>query len=189
MFRLPASLAKDVGLAVLVEVVGAESTKDSSKNRDRVGAKLSKPNLDVLLSNSANTPGLLCGEFSYNGKLVTFSKKSEARKAEADAGVEEEDVLNVPPVKEVKVESEVIVEAADEEVLDVPLVNPNEGSSMKKEQAEKFQAPLMFSRLPRLALLDGVRTTGNVVFVSPEARVWFSPLWAQEKLTEVSQVP
>merc|ERR1711971_1012165 len=51
-----------------------------------------------------------------------------------------------------------------------------------------FQALLMFSSLPRLALLDGVRTTGNVVFVSPEARVWFSPLWAQEKLTEVSQV-
>ena len=125
-FRLPASLAKDVGLAVLVEVVGAESTKDSSKNRDRVAAKLSKPNLDVLLSNSASTPGLLSGEFSYNGKLVTFSKKSEARKAEADAGAEEEYVLNVSPVKdtvEVKVESEVIVEAADEEVPDVPPVN------------------------------------------------------------------
>ena len=193
MFRLPATLAKDVGLAVLVEVVGAESTKDSSKNRDRVAAKLSKPNLDVLLSKSANTSGLLCGEFSYNGKLVTFSKKSEVRKSEAEAGVEEEDLLNVPPVKntvEEKVESELIVEAADEVVLAVPPVNPDKGSSKKtKEQVEDFQAPLMFASLPRLALLDGVRTTGNVVFVSPEARVWFSPLWAQEKLTEVSQVP
>ena len=189
MFRLPASLAKDVGLAVLVEVVGAESTKDSSKNRDRVAAKLSKPNLDVLLSKSANTPGLLCGEFSYNGKLVTFSKKSEVRKSEAEAGVEEEDLLNVPPVKgEEKVESELIVEAADEVVLAVPPVNQDKGSSMKKEQVENFQAPLMFASLPRLALLDGVRTTGNVVFVSPESRVWFSPLCAQEKLTEVSQV-
>lgn len=191
MFRLPASLAKDVGLAVLVEVVGAESTKDSSKNRDRVAAKLSKPNLDVLLSKSANTPGLLCGEFSYNGKLVTFSKKSEVRKSEAEAGVEEEDLLNVPPVKdtvEEEVESELIVEAADEVVLAVPPVNQDKGSSMKKEQVENFQAPLMFASLPRLALLDGVRTTGNVVFVSPESRVWFSPLCAQEKLTEVSQV-
>jgi len=191
IFRLPASLAKDAGLAVLVEVVGAESTKDSPKNRDRVAAKLSKPNLDVLLSTSATTHGLLRGEFSYNGKLVTFSKKSEARKAEADTGVEEDEVLNVPPVKdaeEVKVEPEVIVEAADEEVLDVPPVNLNKGFSKMKEQFEDIQAPLMFASLPRLALLDGVRTTGNVVFVSPEARVWFSPLWAQEKLTEVSQV-
>ena len=61
-------------------------------------------------------------------------------------------------------------------------------SKVKKEKVEDFQAPLMFASLPRLALLDEVRTTGNVVFVSPEARVWFSPLWAQEKLTEVSQV-
>ena len=57
-----------------------------------------------------------------------------------------------------------------------------------KEQVEDFQALVMFASLPRLAMLDGVRTTGNVVFVSPEGRVWFSPLWAQEKLTEVSQV-
>ena len=102
---------------MLVEVVGAESTKDSPKNRDRVAAKLSKPNLDVTLSTSVNTPGLLRGEFSYNGKLVTFSKKSEARKAEADTGVEEE-VLNVPPVKdseEVRLEPVVIMEAVDEE--------------------------------------------------------------------------
>lgn len=168
-----------------MEVAGAESTKDSSKNRDRVASKLSKPNLDVLISNSAATPGLHRGEFSYNGKLVTFSKKSETRKAEADAGVEE-DVLVVPLVKDVKAESEVIMEAADEEI---PPVDPNEGSPTTKEQVEDFQAPLMFSSLPRLALLDEVRTTGNVVFVSPEARVWFSPIWAQEKLTEVSQVP
>ena len=52
----------------------------------------------------------------------------------------------------------------------------------------KEDPPLMFSSLPRLALLEEVRTTGNVVFVSPEARIWFSPLWAQEKLEEVSQV-
>ena len=185
MVRLPSSLSTVAGLAVLLEVAGAESTKDSSKNRDRVASKLSKPNLDVLLSNAA-TPGLLRGEFSYNGKLVTFSKKSETRKAEADIGVED-----VPPVmdsKYVKVESEVIMDAADEEVLNVPPVDPKEGSKMKA-QVEDFPAPLMFASLPRLALLDVVRTTGNVVFVSPEARVWFSPIWAQEKLTEVSQVP
>ena len=174
---------------MLVEVVGAESTKDSPKNRDRVAAKLSKPNLDVTLSTSVNTPGLLRGEFSYNGKLVTFSKKSEARKAEADTGVEEE-VLNVPPVKdseEVRLEPEVIMEAVIMEA--VSPVERKVESKVQKEKVEDFQAPLMFASLPRLALLDGVRTTGNVVFVSPEARVWFSPLWAQEKLAEVSQVP
>ena len=170
---------------MLVEVVGAESTKDSPKNRDRVAAKLSKPNLDVTLSTSVNTPGLLLGEFSYNGKLVTFSKKSETRKADVDTGVEED----VPTdFKDVKLESEVIMDAADEEVLNVPPVDPKEGSKMK-EQIEDFQASLMFASLPRLALLDEVRITGHVVFVSPEARVWFSPIWAQEKLTEVSQVP
>ena len=174
------------GLAVLSEVAGAESTKDSFKNRDRVASKLSKPNLDVLLSNSA-TPGLLRGEFSYNGKLVTFSKKSETRKADVDTGVEE-DVPSVADSKYVKLESEVIMDAADEEVLNVPPVDPKEGSKMK-EQIEDLQAPLMFASLPRLALLDEVRTTGNVVFISPEARIWFSPIWAQEKLTEVSQVP
>ena len=187
MFRLPSSLSKQAGLSVLVEVAGAESTKDSSKNRDRVAAKLSKPNLDVLLSNSSATPGLLRGEFSYNGKLVSFSKKSETRKAEADTGVEE-DVLDVPP-KHVEVESEVIMEAADEEVLNVPPVDPNQGSSRMKDKIEDLEAPVMFASLPRLALLDEVRTTGNVVYVSPEARIWFSPIWAQEKLTEVSQVP
>jgi len=185
IFRLPSSLSTVAGLAVLLEVAGAESTKDSSKNRDRVASKLSKPNLDVLLSNAA-TPGLLRGEFSYNGKLVTFSKKSETRKADVDTGVEED----VPPVtdfKDVKLGSEVIMDAANEEVLNVPPVDPKEGSKMK-EQIEDLQAPLMFASLPRLALLDEVRTTGNVVFISPEARVWFSPIWAQEKLTEVSQV-
>ena len=187
LFRLPSSLSKQAGLSVLVEVAGAESTKDSSKNRDRVAAKLSKPNLDVLLSNSSATPGLLRGEFSYNGKLVSFSKKSETRKAEADTGVEE-DVLDVPP-KHVEVESEVIMEAADEEVLNVPPMDPNQGSPRTKDKIEDFEAPVMFASLPRLALLDEVRTTGNVVYVSPEARIWFSPIWAQEKLTEVSQVP
>ena len=170
---------------MLVEVVGAESTKDSPKNRERVAAKLSKPSLDVLLSTSVNTPGLLRGEFSYNGKLVTFSKKSETRKADVDTGVEE-DVPPVTDLKDVKLGSEVIMDAADEEVLNVPPVDPKEGSKMK-EQIEDLQAPLMFASLPRLALLDEVRTTGNVVFISPEARVWFSPIWAQEKLTEVSR--
>ena len=184
MVRLPSSLSAVAGLAVLLEVAGAESTKDSSKNRDRVASKLSKPNLDVLISNSA-TSGLLRGEFSYNGKLVTFSKKSETKKAEADTEVGE-DVL-VKDSKYVKVETEVIMDAADEEVLNVPPVDPKEGSKMK-EQIEDLQAPLMFASLPRLALLDEVRTTGNVVFISPEARVWFSPIWAQEKLIEVSQV-
>ena len=100
-----------------VVVHGAESTKDSAKNRDRVAAKLSKPNLEVLLSTSETTPGLLVGEFSYKGKLVTFSKKSEVKKSSADTGVEDEEVLNVPPVQE-QIKPDVIV--------DVSSVRPSE---------------------------------------------------------------
>ena len=140
-----------------VVVHGAESTKDSAKNRDRVAAKLSKPNLEVLLSTSETAPGLLVGEFSYKGKLVTFFKKSEGKKASADTGVENEEVLNVPPVQE-QIKPDVIVDLPPEKSSEEP----------KSEQA--------------------ISPTGNVVFVSPEARIWFSPLWAQEKLEEVSQV-
>ena len=136
-----------------VVVHGAASTKDSAKNR----AKLSKPNLEVLLSTSETAPGLLVGEFSYKGKLVTFFKKSEGKKASADTGVENEEVLNVPPVQE-QIKPDVIVDLPPEKSSEEP----------KSEQA--------------------ISPTGNVVFVSPEARIWFSPLWAQEKLEEVSQV-
>ena len=196
--RLPSSLAKDSGLAVPVVVHGAESTKDSAKNRDRVAAKLSKPNLEVLLSTSETTPGLLVGEFSYKGKLVTFSKKSEVKKSSADTGVEDEEVLNVPPVKE-QIKPDVIVDVSSvrpsEEPKSEQAISPEPEAVQEKptevteeKRTPKEDAPLMFSSLPRLALLEEVRTTGNVVFVSPEARIWFSPLWAQEKLEEVSQV-
>ena len=196
--RLPSSLAKNPGLAVPVVVHGAESTKDSAKNRERVAAKLSKPNLEVLLSTSETAPGLLVGEFSYKGKLVTFSKKSESKKASAETGVEDEEVLNVPPAVE-QIKSDVIVDVSPvkrpEEPKSEQAISP-ELEAVEEKPTEvteekpkpKEDAPLMFSSLPRLALLEEVRTTGNVVFVSPEARIWFSPLWAQEKLEEVSQV-
>ena len=181
-----------------VVVHGAESTKDSAKNRDRVAAKLSKPNLEVLLSTSETAPGLLVGEFSYKGKLVTFSKKSEGKKSSADTGVEDEEVLNVPPVQE-QIKPDVIVdlppvkfseepksEKAISRELEAVQEKPTQVTEKKPNPEE--DALVMFSSLPRLALLEEVRTTGNVVFVSPEARIWFSPLWAQEKLEEVSQV-
>ena len=181
-----------------VVVHGAESTKDSAKNRDRVAAKLSKPNLEVLLSTSETAPGLLVGEFSYKGKLVTFSKKSEGKKSSADTGVEDEEVLNVPPVQE-QIKPDVIVDVSSvrpsEEPKSEQAISPDPEAVQGKptevteeKRKPKEDAPLMFSSLPRLALLEEVRTTGNVVFVSPEARIWFSPLWAQEKLEEVSQV-
>ena len=184
-----------------VVVYGAESTKDSAKNRDRVAAKLSKPNLEVFLSTSDESfgeSGLLVGEFSYKGKVVTFSKKTEAKKASADAAVEDEEVLNVPPAQE-QTKTDVIVDLSPLKASEEP--KPEQLASSKPEVAQekpkevaqenpksKEEAPLMFSSLPRLALLDEVRTTGNVVFVSPEACIWFSPLWAQEKLEEVTQV-
>ena len=184
-----------------VVVHGAESTKDSAKNRDRVAAKLSKPNLEVILTTSDESfadSGLLVGEFSYNGKLVTFSKKNEAKKASADTGVEDEEVLNVPPARE-QIKTDVIVDLSpvkcSEETKPEQLASskPEVAQEKPKEVAHedpnpKEDAPVMFSSLPRLALLDEVRTTGNVVFVSPEACIWFSPLWAQEKLEEVTQV-
>ena len=183
-----------------VVVHGAESTKDSAKNRDRVAAKLSKPNLEVFLSTpdeSFGESGLLVGEFSYKGKLVTFSKKTEAKKASADTGVEDEEVLNVPPAQE-QIKTDVIVDLSPVKCSEEP--KPEQVKSSKPEVTQekpkevvqenpkpKEEAPVMFSSLPRLALLDEVRTTGNVVFVSPEACIWFSPLWAQEKLEEVTQ--
>ena len=181
-----------------VVVHGAESTKDSAKNRDRVATKLSKPNLEVLLSTSDTAPGFLVGEFSYKGKMVTFSKKNEAKKASADTGVEDEEVLNVPPAQE-QIKTDVIVDLSPVKCSEEP--KPEQIKSSKPEVTQeipkevvqenpkpKEDAPVMFSSLPRLALLDEVRTTGNVVFVSPEACIWFSPLWAQEKLEEVTQV-
>ena len=181
-----------------VVVHGAESTKDSAKNRDRVAAKLSKPNLEVLLSTSETAPGLLIGEFSYKGKLVTFSKKSEGKKSSADIGVEDEEVLNVPPVLDQK-KPDAIFDVSplkhSEEPKSEKAFSPEQEAVQEKptkvteeKPKPKEDSPLMFSSLPRLALLEEVRTTGNVVFVSPEARIWFSPLWAQEKLEEVSQV-
>ena len=184
-----------------VVVHGAESTKDSAKNRDRVAAKLSKPNLEVFLSTPDESfgfgeSGLLVGEFSYKGKLVTFSKKNEAKKA--SAGVEDEEVLNVHPAQE-QIKTDVIVDLSPVKCSEEP--KPEQVKSSKPEANQekpkevvqenpkpKEEAPVMFSSLPRLALLDEVRTTGNVVFVSPEACIWFSPLWAQEKLEEVTQV-
>ena len=139
--------------------------------------------------------GLLVGEFSYKGKLVTFSKKNEAKKASADTGVEDEEVLNVPPAQE-QIKTDVIVDLSPVKRSEEP--KPEQLASSKPEEKPKEvaqenpkpkeDAPVMFSSLPRLALLDEVRTTGNVVFVSPEACIWFSPLWAQEKLEEVTQV-
>ena len=184
-----------------VVVYGAESTKDSAKNRDRVAAKLSKPNLEVILSTpdeSFAQSGLFVGEFSYKGKMVTFSKKNEVKKASADTGVKNEEVLNVPPAQE-QIKTDVIVDLSpvkcSQETKPEQLASskPEVAQEKPKEVAEedpkpKEDAPVMFSSLPRLALLDEVRTTGNVVFVSPEACIWFSPLWAQEKLEEVTQV-
>ena len=71
--RLPPALASRGGLAAEVRVAGAEGTKDSSKNRERVAAKLGKPGLEVVVTDSP-TFGLL-GTFSYAGKVVAFSKK------------------------------------------------------------------------------------------------------------------
>ena len=146
-----------------VVVHGAESTKDSAKNRDRVAAKLSKPNLEVLLSTSETAPGLLVGEFSYKGKLVTFSKKSEGKKASADTGVEDEEVLNVPPVQE-QIKPDVIVDVSSVKRSEEPKPEqaispePEAGQEKPTEVAQgapnpKEDAPLMFSSLPRLALL------------------------------------
>jgi hypothetical protein len=44
----------------------------------------------------------------------------------------------------------------------------------------------MYSALPSLALLEGVRISGTVTYVSPLGAVWFSPRWAQEKLALLS---
>merc|ERR1712015_258140 len=90
--RLPAALAAVPGLAVEVQVAGAEGTKDSSKNRDRVAAKLGKAGLEVVLTATA---GGLRGQFSYNGKVIAFRKKKDGegeKKAESIAELPKEEV-------------------------------------------------------------------------------------------------
>ena len=72
--RLPSSLADHRPLAVRVTVAGAEGTKDSPKNREKVGVKLSKTGLEVVVSD-CSTPDLLIATFSYSGKSITFPKK------------------------------------------------------------------------------------------------------------------
>ena len=123
---------------------------------------------------------------------------SEGKKACAETGVEDEEVLNVPPVQE-QIKPDVIVDLppvksseepkSEQAISSEPEAVQEKLTPITEEKPNpKEDTPLMFSSLPGLALLEEVRTTGNVVFVSPEARIWFSPLWAQEKLEEVSQV-
>ena len=63
--RLPPTPANRGGLAAEVRVTGAEGTEDSTNNRERVAAKLGKPGLEVVVTDSS-TIGLL-GSFSYAG--------------------------------------------------------------------------------------------------------------------------
>ena len=178
--RLPAALAAVPGLAVEVQVAGAEGTKDSSKNRDRVAAKLGKAGLEVVLTATA---GGLRGQFSYNGKVIAFSKKKDGegeKKAESIAELPKEEVKEAK--KDVK-EARVVVEEVRVEVEEVKV----EEVRVEVEEA-KAPAPLMFSCLPGLALLEGVRTSGAVMYVAPAGQVWFSPQWAQDKLAEVTEV-
>ena len=157
-------------------MAGAEGTKDSSKNRDRVAAKLGKAGLEVVLTAAAAG---LRGQFSYNGKVIAFSKKKDGegeKKAEGNAELPKEEVKEVKEAKKNVMEARVEVEEVKVEEVRVEV------------EKEKTPAPLMFSCLPGLALLEGVRTSGAVMFVAPAGQVWFSPQWAQDKLAEVTEV-
>ena len=160
-----------------MQVAGAEGTKDSSKNRDRVAAKLGKAGLEVVLTATA---GGLRGQFSYNGKVIAFRKKKDG---EGEKKAESIDELPKEEVKEAKKdvkEARVVVEEVRVEVEEVKV------EEVRVEA--KAPAPLMFSCLPGLALLEGVRTSGAVMYVAPAGQVWFSPQWAQDKLAEVTEV-
>lgn len=76
MYRLPKELECRDPLVVEVQVVGVEGIKDSSKNRDRVEAKLGKSGLEVVVTD-CSTSGLLLAHFSYAGKSVSFSKRKD----------------------------------------------------------------------------------------------------------------
>ena len=144
-------------------MAGAEGTKDSSKNRDRVAAKLGKAGLEVVLTATA---GGLRGQFSYNGKVIAFSKKKDGegeKKAESIAELPKEEVKEA---KKDVMEARVVVEEVRVEVEEVKV----EEVRVEVEEA-KAPAPLMFSCLPGLALLEGVRTSGAVMYVAPAGQV------------------
>ena len=143
LFKLPPFLADHHPLAIKVTLDEVEGSKDSTKNRERVSAKLAKPELEMVVSD-CSTPGLLIATFSYNGKIVTFSRKKDNEGTNTKIAEKEPEVL-LPP------------------------------------------SPTMFSSLPLLALLEGVRITGTVTFVSPQGGIWFSPHWIQEKLAVLAE--
>ena len=90
--------------------------------------------------------------------MVTFFKKSEGKKASADTGVENEEVLNVPPVQE-QIKPDVIVDLPPEKSSEEPkseqAISPEPEAGQKKptevteeKSKPKEDSPLMFSSLP-----------------------------------------
>ena len=214
--RLSPSLCSPAGLALAVKVSGAEGTKDSAKNRDRVAAKLGKPRLEVVVTD-CSTPGVFMAAFSYSGKVIAFSKKKddggEKKCEKADEVVKQ--VLEVPSAPEPSAVEGMQRDIRDSKKVDIKPTEENEAKktdlvSVKKDvkMMMKAEDPVveeakptkkvgepkppaylpMFSSLPSIALLEGVCTSGSVTYVSPQGGVWFSPQWAQDKLTPLMQL-
>ena len=181
---------------MVVQVEGAEGTKDSSKNRGRVAAKLGKPGLEVTVTD-CSTSGLLVARFAYAGKTVTFSKRKDVEVSEK----------KTDKLKNVELPAEIVSETRETALVDE--ISPASGDKMVENKCKKLEQEAAaetereakqnkptettkvqvekFSSLPSLVLLEEVQITGTVTYVSPQGGVWFSPLWAQEKLFQLTE--
>ena len=132
-----------------------------------------------------STPGLLIASFSYNGKNIAFSKKKDG-----DGGTEKQKGDGIPCFAELgspEVQPELVKNPGPEVCAIKPEVfanNPevcaNKPEVVEKElEAPPPSRPPMFSSLPTLALLESVRVSGTVTFVSPQGGIWFSPQWTR----------
>ena len=161
-----------------LQVMGTQGTKDSEKNREKVSGKLCKDGLEVIVTD-CSTPGLFLGKFSISGKPISFSKskKKEGEEKEATKSpmkVEEVSVAKVEEKKSLLKKEESKVEATS-------------SIGEKSKNSLNVESLPMFSVLPSLKLLEGVRIEGGIPYISDEGRIWFSPRWAQDKLGELSE--
>jgi hypothetical protein len=112
---------------------------------------------------------------------IRDSKKVDIKPAEKIEAKNTE-VVSEPLVKAEPAKKDVKMKKTEE-----PVVEESKPPKPPTEPKPATYLP-MFSSLPSLALLEGVRTSGSVTYVSPQGGVWFSPQWAQDKLTPLMQL-
>ena len=124
MSRLPEELCSRDPLAFSVRVGGVEGIKDSTKNRDRVAARLGKPGLEVIVTNCPED-GSLVATFSYGGKPVKLAKKKD------DVNEKKVDHNDVSDISKLALEGE--AKKVLDETVKCPSMNINTGTETTKD--------------------------------------------------------